>query len=268
MLQVFINCLIFVDLYLTLRNPFFPRKRRMFFYYLSASIIFTLILFFISMDLRSLQPDQLEGEMMKGHNTAQMVMFGYTVTLILFTVIPTFLVIRRLLRKGTSRQLKRKVVQRHLFFFLIYCIALIQMVDIQTEFIENWLYKVVEENPEFESKAMILSRSKEFVFDSVGIALALCRITEPFFWKHLIFDLKCVLRKIFCFCISQKRRSSVKKVKFSDEPLCAFATSAMNIEFVYLILLGVNNFMNNQQLQNDDEEQELHRKVPRDNSRI
>ena len=139
MLQVFINCLIFVDLYLTLRNPFFPRKRRMFFYYLSASIIFILVVFFISMDLRSLQPDQLEGEMMKGHNTAQMVMFGYTVTLILLTVIPTFLVIRRLLRKGTSRQLKRKVVQRHLMFFLIYCIALIQMIDIQTEFIDNWL---------------------------------------------------------------------------------------------------------------------------------
>jgi hypothetical protein len=70
MLQVFINCLIFVDLYLTLRNPFFPRKRRMVFYYLSASIIFTLIVFFISKDLRSLQPDRLEGERMKEHNTA------------------------------------------------------------------------------------------------------------------------------------------------------------------------------------------------------
>jgi hypothetical protein len=82
-----------------------------------------------------------------------MVMFGYTITLILLTVIPTFLVIRRLLRKGTSRQLKRKVVQRHLIFFLIYCIALIEMINIQTEFIENWLKNVIESNPEFESKA-------------------------------------------------------------------------------------------------------------------
>jgi hypothetical protein len=35
--------------------------------------------------------------------------------------------------------------------------------------------------------------------------------------------------------------------KFSSEPLCAFANSAMNIEFVYMILLGINNFLDSRE---------------------
>ena len=33
------------------------------------------------------------------------------------------------------------------------------------------------------------------------------------------------------------------KKNFYNESLCAFVNSAMNIEFVYLILVGINNFM-------------------------
>jgi hypothetical protein len=33
--------------------------------------------------------------------------------------------------------------------------------------------------------------------------------------------------------------------KFSEESLCSFLHSAKNIEFVYLILLGINSFMDN-----------------------
>ena len=43
--------------------------------------------------------------------------------------------------------------------------------------------------------------------------------------------------------ICPKQSKEVKKKQFSDEPLCAFANSCMNIEFVYLILLGINNFL-------------------------
>ncbi len=34
----------------------------------------------------------------------------------------------------------------------------------------------------------------------------------------------------------------MKKVKYSSESLDSFINSAMNIEFVYLILLGINQF--------------------------
>lgn len=43
----------------------------------------------------------------------------------------------------------------------------------------------------------------------------------------------------------------MRPLKFSDESLCSFMNSAANIEFVYLILLGINNFMENQC--NDDD---------------
>ena len=106
----------------------------------------------------------------------------------------------------------------------------------------------VEKNPEFESKGIFLSKSIEYLFMIVGTMLALVRITEPYFWKHFVYDTKRLLTKIFCVCSRKGKITKERRGKFSDEPLCAFATSAMNIEFVYLILLGVNNFMNNQQL--------------------
>ena len=43
----------------------------------------------------------------------------------------------------------------------------------------------------------------------------------------------------------QKRKSSVSAPKNDDHSLCQFMNSAMNVEFVYLILIGINNFMEN-----------------------
>ena len=34
-------------------------------------------------------------------------------------------------------------------------------------------------------------------------------------------------------------------MQFSKESLCSFLNSAVNIEFVYLILVGINKFMDN-----------------------
>jgi hypothetical protein len=34
-------------------------------------------------------------------------------------------------------------------------------------------------------------------------------------------------------------------MKFANQSLCSFTNSAMNIEFVSLILLGINNFLDN-----------------------
>lgn len=100
------------------------------------------------------------------------------------------------------------------------------------------------ENPEFESHGIMIRRAIDYVFQFVGIALALVRMTEPYFWRHMVSDFKNLFRRIFCFLCSKPDNES-KKQRYSNEPLCAFANSAMNIEFVYLILLGVNNFMSN-----------------------
>mmetsp|Transcript_29301 Transcript_29301/g.44130 ORF Transcript_29301/g.44130 Transcript_29301/m.44130 type:complete len:111 (+) Transcript_29301:1152-1484(+) len=91
----------------------------------------------------------------------------------------------------------------------------------------------------------------DLIFDMIGIPLAFIRFLEPFVFQEFKADLKRA-----CSCIGNTLRcrrhddeddekKPKKKVKYSNEPLCAFANSAMNIEFVYLILLGINNFMDN-----------------------
>ena len=75
------------------------------------------------------------------------------------------------------------------------------------------------------------------MFELIGVPIALVRILEPFVFQ----EFKIMIKKYFC--CTKKR--SVKKLEFSDESLCSFMNSVANIEFVYLILLGINNFMEN-----------------------
>lgn len=62
-----------------------------------------------------------------------------------------------------------------------------------------------------------------------GIFLAVIRLAEPYVFQQL--------RASFC------KNTKQEKCKFCKEALCSFVNSAMNIEFVYIILLGINNFM-------------------------
>lgn len=61
----------------------------------------------------------------------------------------------------------------------------------------------------------------------INLLQASVRLSDPYIWKELKRVLKC--RK--------------QKSKYSSAPLSSFLNSAMNIEFVYLILNGVNLVM-------------------------
>ena len=69
--------------------------------------------------------------------------------------------------------------------------------------------------------------------------LSSIRLLEPYVWNHF--------KKDFCSCFLSKKTKAAKN-KFSSEPLCAFANSAMNIEFVYQILLGTSYFLESRSL--------------------
>lgn len=102
----------------------------------------------------------------------------------------------------------------------------------------------------------------------IGFLLAIIRITEPYLFQELKFQFNLLISKIsngILFCCYKLRgnknknfelfyekdysirnsipNSKYKKVKFQKDELCSFLNSAMNIEFVYLILLGITNFM-------------------------
>ena len=75
-----------------------------------------------------------------------------------------------------------------------------------------------------------------------GIMLAVVRFFEPFVYKTF----KLEMYKIFgCSCFKKKNRRHklIKDEDHSSHTLCQFMNSAMNIEFVYIILIGINNFM-------------------------
>ena len=62
---------------------------------------------------------------------------------------------------------------------------------------------------------------------TINMIQSFVRLTDPYIWKEFKRVLKC----------------KKEKAKYSSAPLSSFLNSAINIEFVYLILNGVNVVM-------------------------
>ena len=81
-----------------------------------------------------------------------------------------------------------------------------------------------------------------------GTLMALARAFEPIVFKAIKDSISGIYiikkRSIKSLNILRlKNKFFEEKVNYNDESLLAFLNSSMNIEFVYLILLGVNQFM-------------------------
>lgn len=70
-----------------------------------------------------------------------------------------------------------------------------------------------------------------------GVLLALIRLCEPVIWTNLKADISSWCR---C-CCKQPKRSS-----YAKETLDSFLNSAMNIEYVYLLLVGISTYYDTQ----------------------
>lgn len=70
--------------------------------------------------------------------------------------------------------------------------------------------------------------------------LAVVRLLEPHVYKVAKAEVKQLWNTIRC----RKNPPKKKKVGGESLSLCSFMNSAMNREFVYLILMGINNLMN------------------------
>lgn len=73
----------------------------------------------------------------------------------------------------------------------------------------------------------------------LGVLLAFVRASEPYVLTNIIAD----LYDVYNFLLCRKNKTLIKRAKFSKESLDSFLNSAMNIEYVYLILLGINTYL-------------------------
>ena len=191
----------------------------------------------------------------------------------LFIGVPFVLVVAILFRQGTSKDLRKKLIKYQMMYFVFYCINLLSCTydlwDIQLDWLNDNVY------------AMNALHVLEFLFCIVGIPIAIVRLIEPYVWREFHYQGYILAEKSIIFCDylailvrkccyrTKKGQNSLqygKKIKkresdmrvatgpkakkrkqydYSQDTLYSFINSAMNIEMVYLILLGISNFMEN-----------------------
>ena len=94
----------------------------------------------------------------------------YTTVLMIVTVIPVVLIAKRLCMKGTSKDLKKKVLTRHITYFVLYMIVLMTIyVDLYN--LNDYFIKYLSD---------IGFNIVNFIFfEFIGVAIAYVRISEP-----------------------------------------------------------------------------------------
>lgn len=126
----------------------------------------------------------------------------------------------RLLKKGTSPKLRKKVVVRYSILFIFYMISIADAIDDQIDLVHGLFPN--------EGTDRFIQNTLYFILNINGFFIAIVRLSEPYVFEQL--------KKIF------KKTEQKKSDKYAEESLCHFVNSVMNIEFVYLILIGIDNF--------------------------
>ena len=221
-MDLILNTLIFIDLYLTLVDPFQKRRNRKKWY------VFTIACFIVGNYLAlniwwdpkfTVTPTVLE-----------IPLLIFQITLSLIAAVMFSFVIGRLCLRGTSQQLRKRIIYRHIAYFSFYSYQ--QFVN--TFVIFNGL-GAVEKRYQVNTWVGLVQWEVVlgFLYYVCGLMLAVVRFREPYVWTKFTNSFK----KLCC----KKKRN--KEHLFANESLCSFINSAMNIEFVYLILIGINNHM-------------------------
>lgn len=144
--------------------------------------------------------------------------------IISFALIQTII---RLNRHGTSQDLRTQIKWRYIAYWLV-------LIPEYAHYYARCAFQEYQTS-EFSLKAQI-------IVCNLLIVQALVRLSDPF------------IRKEFLSAINCKKRA----LRYSSAPRNSFLNSAINIEFVYLILTGINITIG--QAQKDDVESTLSEK--------
>lgn len=123
-LYIVANSIVFVDLYLTLRNPFYPRKKRVIRYKIFLLLIMGITL---GLQLWSILKNQTSINLYDVNRQSEIIdkFKNLAIFLLIITLVATFLVIIRLGKNGTSHELRILVLKRHITFLFVFIICLI-----------------------------------------------------------------------------------------------------------------------------------------------
>mmetsp|Transcript_24288 Transcript_24288/g.37485 ORF Transcript_24288/g.37485 Transcript_24288/m.37485 type:complete len:257 (+) Transcript_24288:596-1366(+) len=243
-LSLVLHCLVLIDLYLTLKNPFYPKRKRASVYYAAT----LLCLLFIGL-LAFLETSQAS----QGSYALNRIFMSLTILLMVSMLVLYFAIIGRMIRKGTSRDLRGMIIRRYIIYFLLYQVIAFSMLNDQSLAVGFGLNQGLL-GLFVSSKAT--ERVFKLIFCSTGIFLAFILLIEPFVLKEFMALIRHTLHRCNCrkkekpaevsldkFLVTPALGKKREKKKYGNEPLTAFVNSAMNIELVYLILIGINNFM-------------------------
>lgn len=167
-MDITMNTLIFLDLYWTIADPFKPTRFR-FRYYLVAV---TCIGFIQTMVMNQLWTFQSVFQL----NIGSICLTSILGTLLLASLVSSFLLWNRLSKKGTSQELKSIVMKRNYIYFAIFlCTSVCAMI---TQSGANY-------NPRgilYPKRDAAIENWWVIASYSLGVPLAIVRLTEPFVW--------------------------------------------------------------------------------------
>lgn len=163
-LTLIFNFIIFLDLYLILKKPFYPRQWRAK-YYILFVVIFSVLYWYTFIYIADPTPEN-KIEIAPYMDEVYLISLGI---IGFMSYILVFLVIRVLQRKGTSKILRQKVCRRHLVYSAMY-------VGLLLEFFVYFMYRATETDFDFNLRQILMI--------PLGIVLGYIRLIEPFVWQN------------------------------------------------------------------------------------
>jgi hypothetical protein len=145
----------------------------------------------------------------------------------IITIGVTVGLVMKLCRKGTSRELRNLICKRHCFYIVVYLLTMFQKA-FTSSFVHYWNSEDVIAK---RHTTLIICRVTMFL-NLLGLALFLIRFKEPYVLLNIKRDLGC----------GKAKKKKTRRAKFTEESLSVFLQSATNVEYVFLILSGINIF--------------------------
>lgn len=127
LLSIAYNSMIFIDLWLSLRNPFYPRRKRRKYYNLATITLLIYVFIILITNERKLGTTLNLYDFKNDDESFVLGYQGFFIFLIVLVWLPMIRIMMILCRKGTSKDLRHKVFKYQVIYFLLYILTIFSM---------------------------------------------------------------------------------------------------------------------------------------------